>query len=254
MHPVLFKIGPISIQSWGFMLAVAILIAIVGLSRLFKKEGYDSDMVLDMVLLTVVAGLLGGRLAYVLVYQWDWFLNDPLMFFSLTNGGWSGLIWYGGLAGGFIAFSIYIYRKNLSFWKVADMFAPFLALGYALVRVGCFLAGCCYGRITSSLVGVVFHVVDFFPRHPTQLYSSALNLLLFVLLYRFYPHRKFPGQVFLLYLMGYSVYRFTVEFFRDNLIMYFGLSLGQIYTAGLFVLTVIFYFWRANWARKNLFY
>ncbi|MGR6835265.1 prolipoprotein diacylglyceryl transferase [Syntrophomonas erecta] len=244
MHPILFKIGNLSIYSWGFMLAIAVLLAIWGISRLFEQEGYNRDMVLDMVILMVVFGIIVARLSYIVVYEWQEFLAHPLSFFSLQNGGISGLIWYGAFLGGFIPFAIYIWHKQLSFWKVTDMFAPFLALGYAIVRIGCFLNGCCYGEITNSVCGVVFPYVDAFTRHPTQLYSSAINLVLFAFLIWFYPRRKFPGQVFLLYLMGYSLYRFIVEFFRFNLITYGPISLGQVYTIGLFIIALVLYLWQ----------
>lgn len=224
------------------MLAVAVLVAIWGIGRLFEREGYDKDAVFDMVILMVLCGVAGSHLAYVLIYQWTDFVADPLILFSIRNGI-EGMVWYGAFLGGFIPFVIYLRKKQLPFWKVADMFAPFLALGYALVRIGCFLRGCCYGEITNAACGVIFPVVDEFTRHPTQLYSSALNLLLFLFLIRFYPRRSFPGQVFLLYLIGYTVYRFIVEFFRETVIFYGAFSLGQVYTAGLFVVAVLGYMW-----------
>lgn len=245
MHPVLFEYGSLRLYSWGFMLAVAVLIAIWGIGRLFEREGYDRDSVFEMVILMVICGLIGSHLAYILVYQWNEFLADPLMFFNIKNGV-EGMIWYGALLGGMIPFIIYLRIKRMSFWKVADMFTPFLALGYALVRVGCFLRGCCYGEITTSVLGVVFPAVDEFVRHPTQLYSSALNLVLFAFLIWFYPRRKFSGQVFLLYLIGYCIYRFIVEFFRETVIFYGFLSLGQVYTLGLLVVAIALYLWQRS--------
>lgn len=243
MHPVLLEFGWFRIYSWGFMLALAVLIAIWGVSRLFKQKGYDPDKVIDMVIIMVVAGLLGARIAYVLVYQWQEFLANPAMMFSLSEG-FSGLIWYGGFICGFGAFLIYIYKHKMSFWETVDMFAPYLALGYALVRIGCFLNGCCYGEMTDSSLGVVFPYVDGVPRHPTQLYSSVLNLLLFFWLIWYYPRRKFSGQILILYLMGYSAYRFVVEFFRESLIMYGPLTIGQVYTLVLLLFGILLYIWR----------
>ena len=250
MQPVLISIGKIHVYSWGFMLAIAVIIAIVGISRLFTKEGYQPDMVLDLVILCVLFGIIGGRLAYVFTYEWTEFTAHPLSVFSLQDGGIKGLAWYGGLVGGLIPFVIYLRRKKLSFWAVADMFAPYLALGYALVRIGCFLNGCCYGNITGSAFGVVFPAVDAYSRHPTQLYSSALNVLLFIILIRFYPRRKFSGQVFLLYVIGYAIYRFIVEFFRATEIFVGPLSLGQFYTLGLLLLAILAYYWRKSCHRE----
>lgn len=252
MYPVLFEYGSLRLYSWGFMLAVAVLIAIWGIGRLFEREGYDRDTVFEMIILMVICGLIGSHLAYILVYQWDEFIANPLMFFNIKNGI-EGMIWYGALIGGAIPFIISVRKKHMSFWKVADMFAPFLALGYALVRVGCFLRGCCYGEITSSVLGVVFPAVDEFVRHPTQLYSTALNLVLFAFLIWFYPRRKFSGQVFLLYLIGYCIYRFIVEFFRETIIFYGVLSLGQVYTLGLLVVAVSLYFWQRSRSNRYWF-
>lgn len=250
MQPVIVTIGGISIFSWGLMLALAVIIAVIGISKLFDKEGYERDMVLDLVILCVICGIVGARLAYVFTYEWAAFLAHPLSIFSLQDGGIKGLAWYGGLVGGMIPFIIYLRRKKLSFWVVADMFAPYLALGYALVRIGCFLNGCCYGNITDSACSVVFPFVDAYPRHPTQLYSSGLNLLLFIILIRFYPKRKFPGQVFLLYIIGYAVYRFIVEFFRFSEIFVGPLSLGQVYTLGLLLLGILVYYWQKSRYRE----
>ncbi|HQE22806.1 MAG TPA: prolipoprotein diacylglyceryl transferase [Syntrophomonadaceae bacterium] len=252
MYPVLFEYGSLRLYSWGFMLAIAVLIAIWGVGRLFEREGYDKDTVFEMIILMVICGLVGSHLAYILVYQWEEFLADPLIFFNIKNGI-EGMIWYGAFIGGLIPFLIYIWKKDMPFWKVADMFAPFLALGYALVRVGCFLRGCCYGEITTSAWGVVFPAVDEFVRHPTQLYSSAMNLVLFAFLIWFYPRRKFSGQVFLLYLIGYCIYRFIVEFFRENVIFYGFLSMGQVYTLGLLVVAVLLYYWQRSRSNRYWF-
>ncbi|NLB89069.1 MAG: prolipoprotein diacylglyceryl transferase [Syntrophomonadaceae bacterium] len=246
MCPVLFNIGSLSVYSWGFMLAVAVIIGIYGVGKLFEQEGFDKENVVDMVLLMVVAGIIGARLAYIVVYEWSTFISNPLSLFSLGTGKIVGLIWYGGLVGGAIPFFIYVYKKKLPVWFVADMFAPFVALGYALVRIGCFLNGCCYGGITDSALGVVFPYVDALTRHPAQLYSTALNLLLFGFLIWFYPRRRFNGQVFIYYILGYSVYRFVVEFFRESLIMYGPISLGQVYTLILLAIGILLYFWRKS--------
>lgn len=244
MHPILFKIGPLAVYSWGFMLAVAIIVAIWGTGRLFQKAGYDKEIVLDMVLIMVIAGLLGGRIAYILTFAWDEFLAHPLMFFAFRSGG---LVWYGAFTGGFLAFLIYIHRSNLDFWRVADMFAPYVALGYAIVRIGCFMWGCCYGKPTSSPLGVVFPGVDNLARYPTQLFSSAINFIFFVLLITYYPKRKFPGQVFLLYLTAYSIYRFCIEFLRFNEVLYYGLSLAQYISIGLFIAAIVLYIRRRSY-------
>lgn len=253
MHPVLIHIGRFSVYSWGFMLAVAVVVGILGVSRIARQQGYDTEMILDLILVAVVGGLLGARLFHVVVYEWAYFVDNPLIFFSLSEGGFRGLIWYGGFVGGVIPCIIYIRKKQLSFWNLADMFIPYLAFGYALVRVGCFLNGCCYGDVTGCPFGVVFPGVDEYTRHPTQLYSSMANLIFFAGLLWFYPRRKFSGQVFLLYLLVYPVYRFSVEFFRYSSFYWGPFTLGQICSLFLFVAAAVLYFWRLRYSSGEIY-
>lgn len=243
MHPVLFKIGSIPIYSWGFMLAIAVIVSVYGVGRLFEQEGYDKNQVVDLVLVLVIVGVIGSRIAHILVYERAEFIANPLSVLSVS-GGISGLIWYGGLIAAVIPFVIYIKKNNWNFWRVADMLAPFVALGYAIVRIGCFLNGCCYGAVTNSACGVVFPYVDNFTRFPTQIYSSLINLFLFGLLIWFYPRRQYTGQVFSFYLIGYAIYRFIIEIFRESTIMYGPLTLGQVYTLILLVIGIILWLWR----------
>ncbi|SHG38924.1 phosphatidylglycerol:prolipoprotein diacylglycerol transferase [Thermosyntropha lipolytica DSM 11003] len=241
MYPVLLKLGPFTVYSWGVMLALAVIIGVWGVGRLFAREGFSPDTALSMTIIMIIAGVIGGRAAYILIYEWQDLLRDPAS--VLFTAGLSGLIWYGGFVGGFIAYYLYVKKHKLPFFRIADMFAPYIALGYAIVRVGCFFNGCCYGGVTDSVCGVVFPYVDGFHRHPTQLYSSFLNLVLFGVLWWLYPRRKFEGQVFAVYIIGYSVYRFIIEFFRESLINYGMFTLGQLYTGVLFIIGVILYKW-----------
>lgn len=250
MYPVILDLGRIKVYSWGLMLAIAVSIALWGISKKFAQEGYDSEMVIDMVVIMIISGIVGARLAYVLVYRWDEFLNNPAYLFTFTDGSISGLMWYGGLAGGFLAFLFYIKKKQLSFWKTADIFAPFAALGYAIVRIGCFLNGCCYGKVTDSTCGVVFPYVDNLTRYPTQLFSTAINLVIFAVLIWYYPRKKFSGEVFILYLLGYSVYRFIIEFYRASEVMYGALSPSQFYSIIIFAAGLVLYYWRKKHTQK----
>jgi len=245
------QFGPIKVFAWGFMLAMAVLIAVFGIGRQLRKEGYEPEIAIDLILLSVIFGIIGGRFAYIVTYEWADFLRDPWMVLSIREGGIQGLVWYGSLVGGVIPFLLYLRKKKLAVWPIADIFAPFVALGYALVRIGCFLEGCCYGRVTSSWLGLVFPTVDSFSRYPTQLFSSFLNLILFLILIWLYPRRRFPGQVFIVYLIGYSVYRFIVEYFRESLIMVGPISLGQVYTLGLLAAGIALYFWQKSHFEKD---
>lgn len=250
MHPVLLQIGSLKIYSWGFMLAIAAIVAILGIRRRFDREGYDREMVLDMVIIMILFGILGGRVAYIIFYEWSAFLASPRIFFS---PGFSGLVWYGAFLGGLLAFLFYIWNKRLDFWEMADIFAPYLALGYALVRIGCFLNGCCYGLPTGSELGVVFPQVDQELRHPTQLYSSLMNFVLAAFLLWFSERRQFKGQVFIVYLIAYSLYRFIIEFFRFSLINWGPFTMGQVYTLILMLAALGLYIWLHTKNNKSIY-
>jgi phosphatidylglycerol:prolipoprotein diacylglycerol transferase len=238
MHPVLLDYGSIKIYSWGFMLAIAVIVAIIGLTKMFKREGYDADSVLDLVIILVLAGILGSRLLYIVSYQWQEFLTNPAAVLSLKDGI-NGLVWYGAVILDVPLFIWYLRRKNYPLWNILDMFAPFVALGYAIVRIGCFLNGCCYGEITSSACGVVFPYVDSFTRYPTQLFSSLINFILFGLLLWYYPRRKYDGEIFVFYFMGYSIYRFLIEFMRESLINFGLFTMSQIISMMIFLIALL---------------
>lgn len=233
MYPILFHFGPVIIHTWGFMLAIGIIVSTYLAARKFVAEGGDSEDLLNLVILASFGGLIGARLFYVFFYQWDYFAAHPMQII-FAPGGWDGLVWYGGFAGGLLFALIYVLRKHLNFWKTADILAPYLAMAYAIVRIGCFLNGCCYGKVTTMPWSVVFPVVDDLSRHPTQLYSSFLNFLIFLFLLYLYPRRRFNGQIFITYLGLYSVYRFVVEFFRENLLIGPYFTIAQWIALGLF--------------------
>lgn len=251
MRPVLFSIGKYNIYSWGFMLALAVIAAVLGTGRLFERQGYKREWAMDLIIIMVLCGLAGSYLLYFFTYDWSLFWNSPREYFALHRGGIRGLVWYGGFAGALLAMFIYLRWRKLPFWKVADIFAPFTALGYAMVRVGCFMAGCCYGVVTNSPLGVVFPAVDNLPRYPTQLFSSAANLAIFIFLIWFYRRRRFEGQVACLYLLLYPVYRFCIEFIREPESMWGPISSAQGYSLIMFAAGVGLYIWLRRRARSS---
>ncbi len=244
MLPVLFKLGPLSVYAWGFSLSLAILLGTLLAVRLARRSGFDSERVLDLAIVLVVGGVVGARLFYVFVYEPARFIREPLQVFALWNGG---LVYYGALIGGVISGTWYVLKKKLPFWQLADVVAPSLALGYGIVRIGCFLNGCCYGKETNSIIGVVFPYLegapclDGIPRYPTQLFSSLLGFVLFGLLMYLWPKKKFDGQVFLLFLILYSVGRISVETFRENLLVFGSITVSQLVSAFILVTAALFY-------------
>jgi phosphatidylglycerol:prolipoprotein diacylglycerol transferase len=170
----------------------------------------------------------------------------------------SGLVYYGGLIGASLATIIYARRAKLVLWRLADVMAPSIPLGHAFGRVGCFMTGCCYGRPTDLPWAVHFpkeHWTHGIGVHPVQLYESSLNLIFYALLALLYRKRKFDGQVFAVYLIGYSILRAFTETFRGDYTQhYLGgvLTPGQTVSAIIFVLGVALWIWRARFHAPRL--
>lgn len=222
---ILFKILGFSVHGYGLMLAIAFLVAIFGLSKLAKPYGISSDTIIDLTIWIIIGAVIGSRIAYVLT-EYRYFLSVPWWHvFSISSGG---LAFHGGLIGGFLAGLIFVKTKKIYPWKLADLAAPFIALGYSIVRIGCFMNGCCYGKITNTPWALHCAANDLALRHPTQLYSLIGSLILFFILFRLHNHRHFSGYLFLLYIGLYSIMRFIVEIFRESPMVFPWLSLAQL--------------------------
>lgn len=213
MHPILFQIGSFKVYSYGFFVALGVLVAVLVTMKKFRKAGKSPQIVLDLAVLLLVSGIVGARLGYVFLYDPVFYLIHPWRIFIIQEGG---LVFYGAFLLGLIAALVFLRKKRFPFFVVADYAAPGLALGYAVARIGCFLNGCCYGKPTAVPWGIVFPVVDELPRHPTQIYASLASLLIFCFLEHLFSHRKFHGQVFSSYLFLYGVSRAVIEVFREH--------------------------------------
>lgn len=249
MRPVLFSLGPFKIYSWGFLLALATLAGALGAVRLARRHGFQRpEEILDVAVGAVLAGVVGSRLNYLILYERAEFLRRPWIFFQFSAGG---LVFYGGLALGVLAGGYLARRRRLGFWATGDVLAPFLALGYGLVRVGCFLNGCCYGRVSHVPWAVVVPVLaDGLPRHPSQLYAAVMGLGLGLLLLAFYLRRPFTGAVFLAYIAGSALERIVEDFFRDTLMYSSRFTLAQVVSAGILVVAIALYVWRGRRAAQ----
>lgn len=217
MHSILFRIGPIPIYSYGFMLMLAFLAGTAVAVRLGRRRGISSEHVLDLTAVLLVAGVLGARLLY-LTLEWDYFRENPTHIWRLWEGG---LSFQGGLVAALLAGALYCRRRGLSFMTMGDVIAPGTALGYAIGRVGCFLNGCCYGAPTSLPWACQFHDPPVTgpltpPSHPTQLYAALASLLIFAVLLMIFRRQRVAGQVLWAFLLLYSVYRFAIEFLRKG--------------------------------------
>lgn len=238
MWPVLFEFGPLSVYSWGFMLSLAVMAGTFLAYRQAAKIDIKQDLIIDLAIWLVVGGVVGARLFYVFVYEPGTYLKQPYLVFALWQGG---LVYYGALIGGFLAGVWFVWTKNLPFWPLADLVTPPLALGYGIVRIGCFLNGCCYGKPTNSFLGVIFPHLDDLTRHPTQIYSSLLGFALFLALLAIQRKKSFDGQVFLLFLILYGIGRTAIEALRENLTVLGPVTVSQFVSIILIAVAAVFY-------------
>jgi phosphatidylglycerol:prolipoprotein diacylglycerol transferase len=217
MFPILFRLGSLTIHAYGFFLAVGFVAGLVLATSRARKEGIAFERVVDLFFYTVLSAIIGSRILFVLI-NFDFFRKDPLQIIKMWEGG---LVFYGGLLLA-VGVSIGYMRWNrLPIWKWADLFSPSIALGLFFGRIGCFFAGCCYGRETSLPWGVVFTDPASLarlnvPLHPTQLYEAGSNLAIFFFLKWREKGKTFDGQIFWLFLFLYSVTRFFIEMLRGD--------------------------------------
>ena len=257
MYPELFRIGDFPVNTYGLLLAVGMLLALFTASRLAAHDGLPRERIYDLGLWTLIGGLIGSK---ILMF----FVEDNVQIFSLDFLR-SGGVYYGGFLGGFFTLVFLIRWYKLPFWKVADAFAPAVALGQAIGRQGCFAAGCCWGKPTDSSLGVHFtekaHEFTGVPiygpdgadlyLHPTQLYESAAMLIVFAVLVLIHRRKRFDGQVLIAYGIIYAIVRFVIEFVRDDprgnllgLTDLTGLSTSQIISLIVAAGAVVFMIWR----------
>lgn len=214
MYNNLFKIGPLSVHGYGVMIAVGILAALGVTIPRAKKRDMDINIIADLAILSLIFGFACAKLLYCIV-EIRAFIQSPLQ----TLSG-SGFVVYGGIIGGVLAAYIYCKVKKVNFLEYFDLLIPSVAIAQGFGRVGCFLAGCCYGRETASPIGVVFEHSDIAPNGvrliPTQLFSSAGDFLIALILILYARRTRKTGKVAALYMILYSAGRFTIEFFRGD--------------------------------------
>ena len=221
MYPELFRIGDFPINTYGVFLAIAFLAAIFVTVKLAERDGLPRERIYDLSLWMLLASLIGSKI--LMLFTEPEYRDNPLQLLTLDFLR-SGGVFYGGLLGAMIAGYFLMRRYQLPWWKTADACAPGIAIGNFFGRQGCFAAGCCWGEPTSLPWGVKFtelgHEITGVPidqhLHPTQLYESFAMLLVFFFLLWLHKHRRFSGQVILVYALLYSIVRFSIEFVRDD--------------------------------------
>ena len=234
MHPVLWSWGPVTLYTYGVMLAIAVLVAIQLAMHRAAGAHLPPDRIVDLCLITLLGGIVGARAVYV-AQQWPLYAEAPLEILRLDHGG---LVYYGGLFGGTVAALLAIARWRWPLWATLDLLVPSVALAQGIGRLGCFFNGCCYGVPTTLPWGVRFPG-EMVARHPTQLYeSAALILLTGALLWRG-RRAVAPGTQLAWYLIGYGAWRFLVECLRgDNPPVAGGLTFSQVVSIPLVMLGV----------------
>ena len=217
MKNELFSLGPFTVYGYGLMIAIGILVAYVTAEYRAKKHGLDPDKIFYLVIWAVVGGFAGAKVLYFLTRLKD-IMENPRVILDLADG----FVVYGGIIGGIFSAMAYCKIKKMPFLKYFDLVMPSVALAQGFGRIGCFLAGCCYGRETDSALGIVFHNSSYAPNDvkllPTQLISSGLDFLLCAVLILLDRKKKGDGQIAGAYLVLYSIGRFILEFYRGDLI------------------------------------
>lgn len=243
IDPVFLRLGPLEFRWYGLMYILGFLAAFFIIRNQAKRRNLDitADMASDMVFAIAMGVVLGGRLGYILFYDFAWYLAHPLKIFAVWEGGMS---FHGGLLGS-LAAAIYIFRKmRLDFWQMADTVSLAGPVGLGLGRVGNFINGELYGRATDVPWGVVFPGGGPLPRHPSQLYEAFLEGVVLFCAVRFASGLKAPvGTAFWTFISGYGLFRFLVEFFRepDRQIgfLWGGITMGQLLSLPMFILGAV---------------
>jgi len=257
MDPVLFQIGGFRVQYYGLMYIVAFAVT-YGLTRyrIRHETGFDmtAEQVKEVIVNMLLGLVVGARLGYVMFYDLSYYLHHPLEIFlpirfsgGIQFTGISGMSYHGGLIGAMIAGWLNVRKNRLDFWKGCDLFIPVIPLGYTFGRLGNFINGELYGRVTDAPVGMYFPLAPGSERrHPSQLYEAFFEgVFLFVVLWAL-RKRKIPrGAMLAVYLFGYGMVRFFIEFFRQPdvqlgfVVLWF--SMGQVLCGLMMIAGAILY-------------
>jgi len=243
LYPELFRLGPITLYSYGAMIGLAMIIGVALVYRQAPREGIDPERTMDFSLAVAIAGLIGSRVVFVMLY-WREYVGANLWAILGFGGGGQvqGLSIHGGLLGGVLVGGILARRWRLGFWPMADLYSRPMALGMGIGRIGCILAGCCYGVLTGGTWGCTTPYATGL-RHPSQLYEFALLGIVFVFLSWYMTRPRRRGRMFALLLGGYGLARLAAEVFREGERVLLGLSLGQLVSIGLIIAGV--FVWKA---------
>ena len=261
MHPLLFEINlgffKIPLHAYGFLIAIGFLCGIATVRKLSVRSKMNPDINADLAFWLLLYGFVGARILFIFT-RIDYFLENPIDMLKVWEGG---LVFFGGLIAA-TAYAIFYFKKhNLNVWKMIDVLVPGLVVAHAFGRLGCLMAGCCYGRPTnlpwaiklnSELVDDVLRNV---PLHPTQIYESLALFILYAGLMSIFSTKKFDGQVGLTYFVLYPIVRSIIEIYRGDTVRGFVidgiLSTSQFISIGVFAMALGLLIFRLKQADRS---
>jgi len=226
ISPNLFSIGSFQLRYYSLMYIVAFAVIYMVVCYRIRHENYEftAETVQDYMVFAILGVIIGGRLGYALFYNFEYYLQHPLEIilpFDFSAGvkfvGLSGMSYHGGALGVIAASTYFCIKRKINFWRLADLFAPAIPLGYTFGRIGNFINGELFGRITTVPWGMYFPLdATQKLRHPSQLYEAFFEgIVLFILLWTIKGKKRFTGFLLGIYICGYGLVRFIIEFFRE---------------------------------------
>lgn len=253
IDPEILRIGPFSLRWYGLMYLIGFLASYLLVKRRIEREyaWIKKEFVDDLYFFLILGLILGARLGYVIFYNLDYYLKNPLEIPALWHGGMS---FHGGLIGSIIAGYFFLKRKRANFFFFADLIIPTVPIGLGLGRIGNFINGELYGRETHLPWGMVFPNAGDVPRHPSQIYEALLEgLFLFLILWFYKEKKRFDGEIFSLFLILYGIFRTFCEFFRepDSPLILLSITRGQFLSLGMILFGLIVFI-ELKKRRKNV--
>lgn len=264
MHPIAFNLGSLTIYWYGILMGVAFVAGFWTAGRRGLRDGLRPEAILDLGTFLIVGAIIGARVTYVVSY-WDRdFAGRPLL--TILNLRDGGLVYYGGFIGAMLAGLVVAKFKKFPVWKMTDVFAPSVALGSAIGRIGCLMTGCCFGKVcelpwairfpnqspawqTQEATHLIGPLEGALPVHPTAIYDSLLNFGLYFTMAWLYRRKKFDGQVFAVYLMAYAVTRSVSDAFRGDYPaanLHGGLTPAHLVSIGIFIAGAVLFRLRSH--------
>ncbi|MFW5998372.1 MAG: prolipoprotein diacylglyceryl transferase [Bacillota bacterium] len=254
INPVAFEIGYVKIRWYGILIGIAIILGLYLTIRESKKQGIDPDFFLDFFIYAIPVAIIGARIYYV-IFRWQYYRNNIFRIIALREGG---LAIHGAIIGGLIVLLVMVKKRKINFWKTVDILSPPLVLGQAIGRWGNFINQEAYGKIVSK------EFIEKFPefiqkqmyiegayRSPTFLYESILNFSIFLFLFWWRRTNYKDGDIFLIYIITYSIGRFFIENMRTDSLMLGNLQIARIISFLMIMSGIILFYWRHRKGKNN---